>query len=45
MKRVLAIDEVLFEQQLGITWQPPVTGAMRKEDLPSYKEAMEQLYR
>lgn len=45
LNRVLAIDKVLFEQQLGLTWQPPSISPIMKEDLPSYKKAMEQLYR
>lgn len=45
LNRVLAIDKVLFEQQLGLTWQPPLIAPFMKEDLPSYKKAMEQLYR
>lgn len=40
LNKVLAIDRVLYEQQLGIDWEEPDIGLMDKELLPSYKEAL-----
>lgn len=44
LKRVLSIDKVLFEQQLGLNWTPPLIKPLKKEELPSYKKAIEMLH-
>lgn len=43
LNRVLSIDKVLFEQQLGINWTPPLLKPLKKEELQSYKKAVEVL--
>lgn len=40
LNKVLAIDRVLYEQQLGIDWEEPDLGLMDRDLLPSYKEAL-----
>lgn len=44
LQRVLAIDKVLYEQQLGLPWPQPALAPMNRKDLPSYKEAIQALY-
>lgn len=43
MEQVLKIDKLLWEQQLCIEWEKPDINIIRKEDLESYKLAMECL--
>ena len=38
--RILAIDEILCEQQLGLEWRKPELGLLEKGDLPSYSQAV-----
>ncbi|XP_054269675.1 dynein regulatory complex protein 1 isoform X2 [Macrosteles quadrilineatus] len=40
LNKVLSIDRLIYEQQLGIEWQPPPTTFVAKKDLPSYKSAV-----
>lgn len=44
LERVLAIDRVLYEQQLGLRWPEPRVRLLQQHELPSYGEAMRQLY-
>lgn len=44
LKRVLAIDKVLFEQQLGLPWTEPSLPLLEKTHLESYRKAMQTLY-
>lgn len=44
LTRVLAIDKVLFEQQLGHPWPEPELVPLNKEDLDSYREAKQKLH-
>lgn len=39
--QIMKIDKMLWEQQLNLEWQPPETSIIRKEDLDSYKKALE----
>lgn len=34
------MDKILYEQMLGLEWEPPEESLLKKEDLPSYQEAM-----
>lgn len=43
LQKVLSIDKVLFEQQLGIEWPKPVLQEMEETELPSYIEALKTL--
>lgn len=43
LSQVLKIDKMLWEQQLGIEWEDPNVHVLRKEDLSSYKRAIERL--
>lgn len=43
MEQVLKIDKLLWEQQLGLEWEKPDINVVRKEDLESYKRAVECL--
>lgn len=43
LNQVLKIDKMLWEQQLGIEWEDPNINILRKEDLKSYKTAIEKL--
>lgn len=43
LNQVLKIDRMLWEQQLGIEWEDPNINIVRKEDLSSYKAAIETL--
>lgn len=44
LKRVLAIDKVLFEQQLGLPWTQPSRTPLDKTELDSFRKAMQTLY-
>lgn len=43
LNQVLKIDRMLWEQQLGIEWEDPNINIVRKEDLSSYRAAIETL--
>lgn len=44
LKRVLAIDKVLFEQQLGLSWTQPSLTPLVKTELESFRKAMQTLF-
>jgi dynein regulatory complex protein 1 len=41
-KRILDIDKVLYEQQLGLLWNPPEHKIPSKNDMESYRTAISQ---
>lgn len=43
LEQVLKIDKLLWEQQLGLEWEKPDINVIRKEDLESYKRAVDCL--
>lgn len=38
--QILTADQIIYEQMLGLDWVPPEDKLLKKEDLPSYREAM-----
>lgn len=43
LEQVLKIDKLLWEQQLGLEWEKPDINVLKKEDLESYKKALDCL--
>jgi dynein regulatry complex protein 1 len=43
LEQVLKIDKMLWEQQLCLEWERPEIDIVRKEDLKSYREAVDKL--
>ncbi|XP_066255392.1 dynein regulatory complex protein 1 [Euwallacea similis] len=43
LKKILDIDRVLYEQQMGLDWDPPQNFIVDKRTLPSYKLAMNKV--
>lgn len=43
LDQVLKIDKMLWEQQLGQEWENPNINIVKREDLESYKAAMEKI--
>lgn len=43
LKKILDIDKLLYEQQLGLEWEPPTIELLEKTDLPSYVKATKLL--
>lgn len=43
LEQILQIDKVLYEQQLGLEWNPPEKSILYKKELPSYVYAMKVL--
>jgi dynein regulatry complex protein 1 len=41
LDKVLNIDKILHEQQLGLQWTEPDVKLLQRKELPSYKSAME----
>ncbi|XP_015112536.1 dynein regulatory complex protein 1 [Diachasma alloeum] len=41
LDKILAADQIIYEQMLGLDWEPPEEKLLKKEDLPSYCRAME----
>ncbi|XP_063984199.1 dynein regulatory complex protein 1 isoform X2 [Diachasmimorpha longicaudata] len=41
LNKILAADQIIHEQMLGLDWKPPEEKLLKKEDLPSYRKAME----
>lgn len=44
VSRVLAIDKVLYQQQLGLEWSKPILSEIYEPDLPSFAEAFKLLW-
>ncbi|KAL1494521.1 hypothetical protein ABEB36_010106 [Hypothenemus hampei] len=40
LKKILDTDKILYEQQMGLDWDPPPNSIIDKKSLPSYKLAM-----
>ncbi|KAH0533709.1 dynein regulatory complex protein 1 [Cotesia glomerata] len=40
LEQIFKVDKILYEQMLGLEWEPPEESLLKKEDLPSYQEAM-----
>ncbi|KAK0180141.1 hypothetical protein PV327_005813 [Microctonus hyperodae] len=40
VNEIMKVDKILYEQMLGLDWEPPKVTLLKKEDLPSYREAM-----
>ncbi|CAG5095455.1 Similar to drc1: Dynein regulatory complex protein 1 (Danio rerio) [Cotesia congregata] len=40
LEEIFKVDKILYEQMLGLEWEPPEENLLKKEDLPSYQEAM-----
>lgn len=43
LDKTLAIDKVLYEQQLGLDYIPPIKELLTLTDLPSYQNAISVL--
>lgn len=44
LSKILTIDRLIHEQQLGLEWTPPENILLDKTDLPSYQAAMKLVY-
>ncbi|KAG8034601.1 hypothetical protein G9C98_007677 [Cotesia typhae] len=40
LEQIFKVDKILYEQMLGLEWEPPEESLLKKEDLSSYQEAM-----
>ncbi|KAG7209368.1 hypothetical protein KM043_015468 [Ampulex compressa] len=40
LDKILTADKIIYEQALGLEWQPPEKQLLKKEDLPSYCSVM-----
>ncbi|XP_014235339.1 dynein regulatory complex protein 1 [Trichogramma pretiosum] len=40
LKKILAADRDIYERTLGILWEPPDNSVLTKEELPSYRAAV-----
>ncbi|KAL6440299.1 hypothetical protein ACFW04_003104 [Cataglyphis niger] len=40
LDKILTIDKIIYEQALGLDWNPPEKILLKKEDLPSYRSVM-----
>ncbi|XP_033227866.1 dynein regulatory complex protein 1 isoform X2 [Belonocnema kinseyi] len=40
LQKILTADKIIFEQALGLEWEPPEQKILRKENLPSYRKAI-----
>ncbi|XP_057325450.1 dynein regulatory complex protein 1 isoform X2 [Microplitis mediator] len=40
LDQIFKVDKIVYEQMLGLEWEPPEESLLKKEDLPSYQEAM-----
>lgn len=38
--QIMKVDKIVYEQMLSLDWEPPKVTLLKKEDLPSYREAM-----
>lgn len=41
--QILTADKIIYEQALGMQWNPPQKILLKKEDLPSYKDIMDKI--
>ncbi|KAI4457059.1 nyd-sp28 protein [Holotrichia oblita] len=41
LNKILSIDRILHEQQLGLEWKKPDAQILKKKDLPSYQSGVE----
>ncbi|XP_052121907.1 dynein regulatory complex protein 1 [Frankliniella occidentalis] len=44
LTKIMTIDRLIHEQQLGLEWSPPENVLLNKVDLPSYQAAMKIIY-
>ncbi|CAL1676124.1 unnamed protein product [Lasius platythorax] len=40
LDKILTIDKIIYEEALGLEWNPPEETLLKKEDLPSYRSVM-----
>ncbi|KAK0084354.1 hypothetical protein PV325_007190 [Microctonus aethiopoides] len=40
VNEIMRVDKIVYEQMLSLDWEPPKVTLLKKEDLPSYREAM-----
>ncbi|XP_020710437.2 dynein regulatory complex protein 1 [Athalia rosae] len=43
--KILTVDQIIYENTLGLEWEPPEKPLLAMEDLPSYQEVMNQMDR
>ncbi|XP_011299599.1 dynein regulatory complex protein 1 [Fopius arisanus] len=41
LHKILTADQIIYEEMLGLDWEPPEEKLLKKEDLPSYSRAMQ----